>query len=94
VGFVMEATQRAPGGRRARAVVVQSFGESAQGMFVTRRLLACGYAVVPARDSGMAVLSRAVRSYPDLPVANVGGGHDEAAGWSQSTHALSRGFLD
>jgi Ca2+-binding RTX toxin-like protein len=58
-------------------------------MFVTRRLLACGYAVVPARDSGMAVLARAVRSYPDLPVAHVGGGHDVRA-LAQAASRLQR----
>jgi len=58
-------------------------------MFVTRRLLACGYAVVPARDSGMAVLARAVSSFPDLPVAHVGGGHDVRA-LAQAASRLQR----
>jgi Ca2+-binding RTX toxin-like protein len=79
VGSIMEATQRAPSGRRTRAIVVQSYGDSAQGMFVTSKLLACGYTVMPAHDSAIAVLARAVSSYPDLPVAHIGAAHDVRA---------------
>ena len=75
----MAADRPAPRDGRKRAVVVHSYGDSERGIFVTGRLLACGYAVVPARGSGSTALDEATASFPGLPIAHLGQPRDVRA---------------
>ena len=74
----METQLKTPRGG-ARAVVVHPYGESARGIFVTRRLVACGYAVVPSPGGGIAVLAQVAGSFPALQGAHMGDAREALA---------------